>query len=179
MSLAVARAARAGSTLAAILVVCSPVAADPASEPQPAVVAVAPARPSRARHDFYLEVLGKGGIWGAGYAYRLRPHLAIGAVGTYLETDGQRQLSLAPYLEVAPLARGPHAWFVDVGADLVHLSTPSPVPEWSGTADTGIGAELATGYEYRRGILLRAFAMVVAGKGGVAPWLGVDLGWTL
>jgi len=131
------------------------------------------------RHEFYVEALGKGGLWGIGYAYHLRPWLALGAVGSYSVVDGQRLTMISPYAELYPVRRGHHGWFVDVGPQIAHLATPSPVPEWSGTSDTGLGAELSTGYEYRSRLLIRVFGMVAAGKKGVVPWLGLDLGWTL
>lgn len=146
-----------------------------------AVSALSVPSPSRAepRHVVYLEAFGKGGLWGLGYAFTLDRRLAVGAVASSHPLDGQRVTSLAPYVALYPLATRRHRWFIDAGPQLVRLSTPSPVPEWSGTVEHGIGGQLSTGYEYRRGVLLRAFAMVGAGKGGVAPWFGVDVGWTL
>jgi hypothetical protein len=69
-----------------------------------------------------------------------------------------------------------HRLFVDVGPQVIRVSTPSPVPEWMGTSSTGIGAQASVGYERRGPLLVRVFAMVAAGENGVAPWLGVDVG---
>ncbi|MBL9019190.1 MAG: hypothetical protein JNL83_33685, partial [Myxococcales bacterium] len=58
-------------------------------------------------------------------------------------------------------------------------STPSPVPEWMGTSSTGVGTQLSAGFEHRSRAVLRVFVMGTIGRGGAAPWLGVDLGWAL
>ena len=131
------------------------------------------------RHAVYVEVLGKGGAWGAGYDWAISPRLAIGTVASFAPLDGQRVYSLSPYLSVVPLGRGVHRWFIDVGPQLVHLSTPSPVPEWNGMSSSGIGAQASSGYERRGHVLLRFYGQVVAGRNGAAPWLGASLGWTL
>jgi|GEM_PF-1661892 len=143
-----------------------------------ALAATAPAPASMARHAVYVEALGKGGLWGLGYAYQLRSWLAVGGVGSFTILDSQRILSLSPSVTVYPLGTRHHRWFVDAGPQLVRVATPSPVPEWTGTHSTGVGAQLATGYEYRAGLLARVFAMGVTGGDSVAPWLGADLGWT-
>jgi hypothetical protein len=129
------------------------------------------------RNALYVELLGKGGTWGLGYSHQFHRRFAVGAVGSYSVLDGQRMLTLSPSVTAYPLGVHHHRWFVDVGPQLVHLSTPSPVPEWMGTSETGIGAQLSTGYEYRGPVFARLFVMGVVGKSGVAPWLGVDLGW--
>lgn len=131
------------------------------------------------RHAVYVEVLGKGGLWGVGYDYLATRHLAIGATGSFAGYGGEHMLTFAPYLSIYPLPRPRHRWFIHAGAEVAHLSRPSPVPEWPGTSSTGVGASLATGYELRTRVLIRAYAMVTAGAGGVAPWLGGSLGATL
>jgi hypothetical protein len=93
--------------------------------------------------------------------------------------DGERVTSFSPYAAIYPLGGPRHRWFVQAGPQVVHLTRPSPVPEWPGTSSTGVGAELSTGYELRSRVLFRAFAMGTAGQGGVSPWLGVSLGVTL
>lgn len=142
---------------------------------------VEPAPASRpARHAIYVEALGRaGGVAGLGYGYQISRRLGVGAVGSVSLLDGQRLYSLSPFATVYPLGGARHRWFVEVGPHLARLVTPSPVPEWSGTSSNGIGGQLTTGYEYRRGVLLRAFGMVEVGRGGVAPWFGLDLGWSL
>jgi len=60
----------------------------------------------------------------------------------------------------------------------VRRTTPSPVPEWDGMSTTRLGAELCAGYEYRRSVLFRAYAMASQGD-HLVPWLGVSLGLTL
>lgn len=135
----------------------------------------APAR----RHAVYVEVLGKGGMWGLGWDYQRSRWLGVGLAASFYVLDDQQILSASPYLAAHPLGRARHRWFVHAGPQLVRVATPSPVPEWSGTATTGLGAELSTGYEYRHRILLRISAMAAVGDGGVVPWIGGSLGWTL
>jgi len=136
------------------------------------------AAPETKRNALYVELLGKGGTWGLGFSHQLHRRFAIGAVGSYSVLDGQRMLTLSPSITAYPFGVRRHRLFVDVGPQLVYLQTPSPVPEWMGTSEVGAGGQLSTGYEHRgEMIFLRAFVMGVAGKSGVAPWLGVDLGW--
>ncbi len=128
----------------------------------------------------YVEMLGKGGLWGAGYEVQPRSWLAFGGVGSYYELGGDRYATLSPYAAVYPLRRGHHGWYVQLGPQLVHRSTPSPVPEWSGMSTTAFDVELSTGYEHRstRGVVARVGAMIEVGE-RVAPWLGASLGWAL
>ncbi|MCE9577160.1 MAG: hypothetical protein K8W52_28690 [Deltaproteobacteria bacterium] len=165
---------RTVGTLLAVLSVSVGASADPGV----AIHAAAARAPSLHRHSIYLEALGKGGVWGLGYDYRLTPRLAIGAVGSYLGLDGQRLLTFAPYVSLAPIGLR-HRWFIDVGPQLVDVATPSPVPEWSGTHSTGIGGEVSSGYEYRGRVVVRVYAMAVAGGSGIAPWFGTSLGGAL
>ena len=141
-------------------------------------VADASAEPA-VSHAAYVELFGKGGLWGVGYDAQFHEHLAVGAAASFYVIDGQRVFSVSPYLAAYPLGEGRHRWFLHAGPQLVRVSTPSPVPEWDGTSSTGIGGELSSGYEYRHGLLVRVFAMGTIGKGGLAPWLGVSLGWSL
>ena len=135
-----------------------------------------PTAPSRLRHTLYVEFLGKGGLWGLGYSYQLTPRLALGVVASLSAFDNQRMWSASPSVTVYPLGTRRHRAFLDLGPQLVHVSTPSPVPEWMGTSSTGIGGQLSAGYEHRGRVLVRAFGMGVVGKGGIAPWAGVDMG---
>lgn len=129
------------------------------------------------KHALYVELLGKGGTWGLGYTHQVHRRFAIGAVGSFTLLSDQRMLTFSPSVTAYPLGVRAHRLFVDAGPQLVHLTTPSPVPEWMGTSETGIGAQVSTGYEYRGAVFARLFVMGVAGKSGVAPWLGMDLGW--
>lgn len=127
----------------------------------------------------YLEALGKGGIWGIGYERRLSRRLGLGAVGSFTMLSHERVYSVTPYVLVYPVRGKHHGWFADVGATFVRIATPSPVPEWSGSATNGIGGEISSGYEYRNHFLFRLYGQLVGGKSGLAPWGGVSIGWTL
>lgn len=137
------------------------------------------ARPASGQptHGIYAEIFGKGGLWGLGYDHRLAPRLLVGAVASAYALDGQRVISLSPYLGFYLARIGPHAWFADAGLQLVHTWASSPIPEWTGHSASGVGALVATGYEYRVRILVRVFAEGVVGKGGALPWLGAGVGW--
>lgn len=129
------------------------------------------------KNAIYVELLGKGGTWGLGYSHLFHRRFAVGAVGSYTVLSDQRMLSFSPSLTAYPVGVRSHRLFVDVGPQFVRLTTPSPVPEWMGKSENGIGAQLSAGFEYRGAIFARLFVMGVAGKSGVAPWLGMDLGW--
>lgn len=135
------------------------------------------ATPAEARHAIYVDLLGRGGLWGVGYDYRPRRWFAIGAAASYYSFDGDRFTTLAPYAALYPLAGRHHAAFVQLGPSAVRRTTPSPVPEWNGMTTTRIGAALCAGYEYRRGVLFRAYAMASQGD-HLVPWLGLSVGWT-
>ena len=129
------------------------------------------------KNTIYLEVLGKGGLWGVGYDYALTPRLRVGAVASISRLDGETLTSFTPYAATSIVLHGHHAWYVDAGANIEHLSAPSTVPEWHGTSSTGVGLDLSTGYEYRDHFVFRVFGMATIGRGGVAPWLGASFGW--
>jgi hypothetical protein len=131
-----------------------------------------------ARHAIYIDVLGKAGLWGAGYDWQFRHRFAVGAAASYYSFDGDHVTTLAPYVAAYPLERGHHRGFVQLGPTAVRRTTPSPVPEWSGMTTTRIDAELCAGYEYRNRVLVRVYAMASEGD-HLAPWLGASFGWTL
>lgn len=131
-----------------------------------------------APHAIYVDVLGKTGLWGLGYDWQFWRRFAIGATASYTSFDGDHITQLVPYVAAYPLERGHHRGFVQLGPDLVRRTTPSPVPEWSGMTTSRVGAELCAGYEYRNGVLLRAYAMASQGD-HLVPWLGASFGWTL
>lgn len=142
-----------------------------------AATQTARAEPERtARHAIYVEALGKGGLWGLGYGHQITKRLAIGAVASMWMLDDQRVYTASPFLTIYPLGTARHRLFVDVGPQVTHVSTPSPVPEWMGTSSTGVGGQVSAGYERRGPLLVRVFAMGVAGENGIAPWLGMDVG---
>lgn len=130
------------------------------------------------RHAIYVEALGKGGLWGLGYDLQLSHHFAVGVVGSYYMLGGDRFTTLSPYVAAYPVRRGAHGWLVQLGPQLVHRNTPSPVPEWDGMSTTKWNGELSTGYEYRSGVLVRAYLMGAIGA-RFAPGVGLSLGWTL
>jgi hypothetical protein len=145
-----------------------------------AAIAAAPAAVARAdeRQAAYVEVLGKGGLGGVGWDLLATRRLGGGIAASFYVLDGQRVLSLSPYLAVYPVRAGRHGWFAHVGPQLVRVATPSPVPEWPGHTDLGVGVEVSSGYEYRHGLLARVYLMASAGEAGIAPWLGASVGWS-
>jgi len=142
-----------------------------------ALVAPAHAEPADRPHAVYVELLGKGGLWGLGYDWQPTPRVAIGAVASFYQLDGDRFTTLAPYVAVYPLLHGRHRAFVQGGPDVVRRATPSPGPEWQGMATTAYSGEVSVGYEYRTAVLVRAYAIVGIGE-RVAPSIGASLGWT-
>ena len=129
------------------------------------------------RHAVYAEAFGKGGLWGVGYDYQIQDRLSFGGVVSYFPVEGMHTISLSPYLGARILGAGRHRWFAHLGPQLVFVHTRSTVPELQPGTSVGIAGELSTGYEYRHRVLVRVFAMAIAGRGGFAPWAGVSLGW--
>lgn len=129
------------------------------------------------RNGLYLEAFGKGGLWGLGYDRRLVPRVSIGAVASGFSSEGQRYVSLSPYLGFYLARHGRSAWFADAGAQLAKVWADSPVPEWPGESWSGAAAMLSSGYEFRGRLLFRVFVHGVLGKGGVLPWVGIGIGW--
>ncbi len=131
------------------------------------------------RNTVYVEMLGKGGLWGAGYDRQITRRFGAGVAASFYVIDHERVSSLSPYVAAYLLGHARHRWFVHAGPQIVHVAIPSPVPEWDGTSTTGLGFEASTGWEYRNRVVIRAFGMAAVGKGGVAPWLGMSFGWSL
>ena len=161
----------------AALALATPALADPAP-PRDTGAPATESSPDPGAHAIYVDLLGRAGLWGVGYDYRPRRWLAVGAAASYYAFDGDRFTIVAPYASLYPLVRGPHAAFVQLGPSFIRRTTPSPVPEWNGMTASQIGAELCAGYEYRRGFLLRVYAMAAQGD-HLVPWLGLSIGWTL
>jgi hypothetical protein len=161
--------------LGAVLVTLACIASRANADDQ--VVAHAPA-PAQQRHTIYVELLGKAGLWGVGYDFLLHRRVAVGATASFLAHDNERVVTFSPYVAVYPVGVR-HRWFVEAGPQLVHLSQMSPVPEWPGQQDTGVGAEVGSGYELRGRVVFRAFGMATVGKRGASPWVGLSLGVAL
>jgi hypothetical protein len=129
------------------------------------------------KHLVYVELLGKGGLYGVGYEYAIAPWLGFGGAASYVDMRDQQSITVSPYLHFTPLAGRRHALFSEVGGILAHSRVPSPVMNWDGVSDTGSGGFISLGWEYRRRhVVLRTSAALVAGEGGIAPMLGFALG---
>jgi hypothetical protein len=143
-----------------------------------ASAASAASAPTSSHHAVFVELLGKGGLWGAGYEYRAG-RFAVGGVASYYELGGDRFTTLAPYVGVDVVAGARAAWFVHVGPQVVRRATPSPGPEWMGMTSTGLAAEASSGVEVRwTQLRLRGYALLAVGA-HVAPGVGLSLGWSL
>ena len=134
-------------------------------------------RKARKHHVLYLELFGKGGLWGGGYENWFRSGVGLGGVVSGYAVADQRVLSVSPYLAWRPVVRGRHRLFVHIGPQLEHVRVSSPVPQWSGKSELALAAQLTGGYEVRvRRFLLRTSLSAVAGRGGVKPWVGFAFG---
>ncbi|MEM9489656.1 MAG: hypothetical protein AAGC55_10955 [Myxococcota bacterium] len=135
--------------------------------------------PEFGRHALYAELFGKGGLYSLGYDYQLHPRVAAGSAVALYWIHDQRVLSISPYLGWYPLSGRNHRWFVHTGAQVLDLAVASPVPQWNGARTASVGAQLASGYEYRGRVLVRVAVMAVAGTGGIVPWAGTSVGMAL
>lgn len=139
--------------------------------------AAPPPTDARSPHLFLLELGGKGGAYGLGYERAITDRLALGAIASFAVLRDQQITTVSPYLHATLLGGRRHALFGELGAVLVHSRIPSPVPDWDGTSDTGGGGVATLGYERAgRHLAFRAYGAVMAGEGGVAPWLGFAVG---
>jgi hypothetical protein len=128
------------------------------------------------KHLVYVELLGKGGLYGVGYEHAIADWLGLGGAGSYSVLRDQQVLTLSPYLHVT-ITGARHALFSEVGAIFAHTHVPSPVMGWDGISDSGGGGYASLGWEYRRRhLVLRTSGAIVAGEGGVAPMLGFAIG---
>jgi hypothetical protein len=166
---------RRGIVLA--IVVAASVASVASADELRATASPASDEPAPRKHLVYVEVFGKGGLYGLGYERTLTPRIAIGAAGSFAVVRDQQVLTLSPYVHAKLLRGRRHALFTDVGLTFVHSHIPSPVSDWDGMSDSGAGGFASLGWERDgRRVVVRAAASVVAGEGGVAPWLGFVIG---
>src|SRR5574337_1489340 len=86
-------------------------AADPVDTGPPAT-AHAGVAPSE--HLVFLEFLGKGGLWGAGYEYR-HGRWSVGGVASYYQLSGDRFTNISPYVGFDPVLGDRWKWFVHAG----------------------------------------------------------------
>lgn len=126
----------------------------------------------------YVEALGKGGLYGVGYERTMTSRLALGVAGSFAVIRDQHLTTVSPYVHGTLIRGTRHALFTELGATFVHSRLPSPVDDWDGMSDSGAGGFASLGWERTgRHIVVRTSASVVAGEGGVAPWLGVAIGY--
>lgn len=57
------------------------------------------AEPAPAQHLFYVEALGKGGLYGLGYEHALTSRLSLGGAGSFAVVSDQQVLTLSPYVQ--------------------------------------------------------------------------------
>jgi hypothetical protein len=128
----------------------------------------------------YGEVLGKAGLYGLGYEYKLTEHLSIGGAASYAVVSDQQVMTFAPYVHGTLLGSRRHHLFGEFGAVIAHSKLPSPVMGWDGMSDTGGGTFGSLGWERSsEHLVLRVSASLVIGEGGVAPMLGFVIGMPL
>ncbi|GEM_PF-2327496 len=129
------------------------------------------------RNLVYAELGGKAGLYGIGYERMLTTRLSLGIAASYVVLREQQIATIAPYVH-ATIVRGErNAFFAELGAAVVHSRLPSPVDDWDGMSDTGAGGFASLGWERAtRHLVLRTSGTIVAGEGGVAPWLGFAIG---
>ena len=142
------------------------------------VVAVC-SSPAQADENFvYVEALGKAGLYGVGYERTLTARLSLGVAGSYAVIRDQQLTTVSPYVHGTLIRGTRHALFMELGVTFVHSRLPSPVDDWDGMSDSGAGGFASLGWE-RSGdhVVVRTSASVVAGEGGIAPWLGVAIGY--
>lgn len=131
-------------------------------------------------HLVYGEVLGKAGLYGIGYEYKLTDRLAVGGAASFAVIRDQQVTTFSPYVHGTILGGSHHRLFGEFGAVIAHSKLPSPVMGWDGMSDTGGGSFASLGWE-RAGehLVLRASASLIIGEGGVAPMLGFVIGMPL
>lgn len=139
--------------------------------------AIAESADPPSRHLVYVELLGKGGLYGIGYEYAIADWLGFGGAASFAELRDQQVITASPYLHFTALAGARHALFGELGAIFAHSRVPSPVMGWDGVSDSGGGGFAALGWEYRRRhVVVRTSGAVAVGEGGIAPMLGVAIG---
>lgn len=158
------------------IAVCLSVAAPAALRAEDSDIDQAPSQRQEHPHVFYGELLGKNGLYSIGYDYAFADRFAAGAGFSYSVVDGERILSLSPYLSWYPVAGRSSALLLQTGLQFAHVSVPSEVPGWAGATSTGIGGQVSAGYELRHGIAFRFLLSGIVGKGGIRPWFGLELG---
>lgn len=127
-------------------------------------------------HTVYVEAAGRGGLYGLGYDYQLTTRWSVGATLSAYKIYGQTVLTAAPYFGVYLLRGKRHAWFSQIGPQFSRVSVESPTMTWDGASSSGFGGHLSSGWEYRNRIVVRTFATVTVGPGGIAPWAGSSIG---
>jgi len=148
------------------------------ADTDPSSVAIASRPAESPPHNLvYVELLGKGGPYGVGFERSITPRVALGVVASYAVVRDRQLATAAPYLHATVVRSRHHALFGEIGAMLVHSRIPSPVPEWDGSSDTGLGGIAAAGWELSgRRLVLRSYAGAVVGEGGFGLCMGVALG---
>ncbi len=126
----------------------------------------------------YVEGLGKAGLYGVGYERTLTARLSLGVAGSFAVIRDQQLTTIAPYVHGTIVRGGPHALFTELGATFVYSRLPSTVDDWHGMSDSGGGGFASLGWE-RAGqrVVVRTAASIVVGEGGIAPWVGVAIGF--
>lgn len=133
--------------------------------------------PARSKNLMYAELGGKAGIYGVGYERTLTSRLSLGVAASFVVVRDQQITTAAPYVHATIVRDERNALFAELGAALVHSKLPSPVDDWDGMSDTGGGGFASLGWERAtRHLVLRTSGSIVAGEGGVAPWLGFAVG---
>src|SRR5689334_4148744 len=85
---------------------------------------------SSGRHLFYFEALGKGGLYGVGYEYKVKRWLGLGAAFSYSNIRDEQVYTASPYVHLTALQGKRNALFGEFGAIFAHSRISSPVMNW-------------------------------------------------
>jgi hypothetical protein len=135
-----------------------------------------PADESQRSHSVHAEYLGRGGLYGIGYSHKFGQRFMLTAVASFYKLEGEYHGTASPSLGYFLLRGLRHGVFADLGPRYTLTYVRSPVPEWSGYTNHGLGGQVSVGYEYRNRIVIRSSLSVLFGQFGATPWGGSSIG---
>ena len=155
---------------------------EPAPSPGQAQVLTPPRQRQTTRitrpNAVYVELLGRGFIYGVGYDHTLFKWLGLGGSFSYFKLGEVSTVFINPYANFYPVGGQRNSLLMQLGTSFAYFGHRHDffMPVWDQDEGFDFSASIGIGYEYRRAFLFRVMLYGLFSEEGIYPWLGFTFG---
>ncbi len=126
----------------------------------------------------FVELLGKGFIYGVGYDHAIFKWLGVGGSFSYFKLGDVSTVFFNPYTNFYPVGGQRSSLLMQLGASFAYFGHRHDyfLGVWDEDEGFDFSGTFGIGYEYRRAFLFRVMLYGLFSEEGVYPWLGLTFG---